>query len=317
MKRTTTITILSLAMAACSQTGTHHNQADAPTTQHDAQGQSDMPITSGKRTIFTIVMENHDYAEIIGSTNAPFINGLLAQGGLATAYKDTGHPSLPNYLNMISGANQYPGIVDLTPTFFPFPVNQPNLGTQMTTANVAWRAYAEDMGTPCTLSDSGNYATKHEPFLYFTDMQMAMPCAQHNVDFTQNFTTDLAANTYSYMWITPNLLDDGHDPSTDPVTGLKQSDTWASTWIPQIMNSPGYKAGGVIFITWDEAEGRNGDDPDKIPMIILSPKIKQAGMTSATAFTHTSYTATVEDMLGMPRLMTSMSSNNLMEFVNW
>jgi hypothetical protein len=42
---------------------------------------------------------------------------------------------------MASGATQYIGIVDLDPTFFPFPVDGDNLGTQLTTANVAWRSY--------------------------------------------------------------------------------------------------------------------------------------------------------------------------------
>jgi hypothetical protein len=147
---------------------------------------------------------------------------------------------------------------------WPFPSASQNLGTQMSAANVTWRAYGEDMGTACNLSDSGNWATKHEPFLYFTDMQAMGVCATNNVDFATSFATDLAANTYRYMWITPNLLDDGHDPTTDPVTGLKQSDAWMQTVIPQIQASAGYKNGGVIFITWDEAEGRNGDDPDPV-----------------------------------------------------
>ena len=118
------------------------------------------------------------------------------------------------------------------------------------------------------------------------------------------------------MWITPNLLDDGHDPQTDPVTGLHQADTWLSHEVPKILASPGYQAGGVLFITWDEAEGRNGDDPDQIPMIILSPRLKHAGMTSATALNHGSYLATVEDLLGLPRLETVMNATNLMEFLN-
>jgi hypothetical protein len=316
MKRTLGIVLF---FVACSHAGGTNDHPDAKVViHHDAPVLPiDAPNVTSARTIFTIVMENHDYAESIGSPNAPYVNSLLAQGALATAYKDTGHPSLPNYLNMVSGANQYPGFIDLTPKFFPFPVNQPNLGTQMTSAGIPWRVYAEDMGTPCNLTDSGNYATKHVPFLYFDDMQAMAPCAQNNVDFAANFTTDMAANTYRYMWITPNLVNDGHDPAADPVGALQHSDTWLSTLIPQIMQSPGYKAGGVIFLTWDEAEGRNGDSADLIPMIILSPKVKTAGMTSATAFTHTSYAATVEDMLAMPRLAKTMASNNLMEFVNW
>src|SRR6476646_137553 len=136
-----------LVFAACSSNGGGNGggTADAPPGGGSAgQGSSYMDAqTSGaKPTIFTIVLENHDYAEIIGSTNAPYINSLVAMGGLATNYKDTNHPSLPNYLHMISGADQYPGFVDVDPTSAPyFPANAQNLGTQLEAANIKWRSY--------------------------------------------------------------------------------------------------------------------------------------------------------------------------------
>src|SRR6185295_9167062 len=80
---------------------------DSPVTHPDT------PTMQGDATIYTIVLENHDYNEIVGSSNAPYINSLIAQGGLATKYKDTIHPSLGNYLYMISGDNQYPGGFDV------------------------------------------------------------------------------------------------------------------------------------------------------------------------------------------------------------
>jgi len=282
----------------------------------DGGGMTPDAPNGAKPIIFTIVMENHDYAEIVGSANAPYFNSLIDSYGLATNYKDTGHPSLPNYLNMISGDNQYPGFVDVGPKQVPyFPSKNDNLGNQMTGAGIPWRSYQESMGSPCRLTDNGDYATKHDPFLYFDNIQNGANnlCADTSVDYTE-FAADLASNDYRYMWITPNLVDDGHNPTGDPVTGLKQSDTWASTEIPKIMASDGYKAGGVIFLTWDEAEGRTGDT-DRIPMIIISPRIKTAGMTSDTAYTHSSYLATVEDMLGLPRLGTVTNEPNMLEFL--
>ena len=320
--------VLASCLAACggSSTMPPGNNPDAPAGMStdggggsDGSGGIDAPVSGAKPTIFTILLENHDYAEIVGSSNAPYINNtLIAQGGLATNYKDSGtHPSLPNYLFLISGATQYFGLVDLDPTTWPFPVDQPNLGTQLEAANVAWRSYQESAGSACNLSGVGEYAPKHDPFLYFKDQVSGANnlCANTNVDYSQ-LDADLASNAYRYMWITPNLMDDGHDPSTDPVTGLKDADTWLSQNVPKILASPGYQAGGILFITWDEAEGRNGDDPDKIPMIILSPRLKHAGMTSATAYTHASYLATIEDLLGLPRLQTVTSTPNLMEFLN-
>ncbi|MDB4953788.1 MAG: phosphoesterase [Myxococcales bacterium] len=285
----------------------HHDAAvvnvDGDMSGHDALTPLDGPSTTAKPTVFTIVLENMDYNEIVGSSNAPYLNSLIAAGGLATNYKDTGHPSLPNYLHMISGANQYPGFIDVGPNFIWFPANVANLGTQLQAAHIKWRSYQESMGSACNLSDNGNYATKHDPFIYFQDMQTGTNgvCAATNVDFT-NFAADLATNDYRYMWITPNLIHDGHDPATDPVAALHTADTWMSTVVPSILASQGYTAGGVLLITWDESEGRNGDDPDKIPMVILSPKLKAHGMTSSVAYTHASYLATVEDLLSLPRL---------------
>lgn len=42
-----------------------------------------------------------------------------------------------------------------------------------------------------------------------------------------------------HMWITPNLDNDGHDPTTDPVTGLKNADAWMSHEVPKILASDG------------------------------------------------------------------------------
>jgi phosphatidylinositol-3-phosphatase len=321
MKRV--ITIGSLVLGACGGgNGMPMGNPDAKQTSDGNHSGSDgsvldpdgsMPM--GNATIFTIVLENHDYAEIVGSSNAPYINSLIASYGLATNYKDTNHPSLPNYLHMISGDDQYPGFIDIDPTTVPFfPANQPNLGTQLEAANIKWRSYQESMGSPCALSGSGSYAPKHDPFLYFTDMQASPLCADRNVDFG-SFAADLATNTFRYMWITPNLTDDGHDPSTDPVAALKTSDDWMAQHVPAILASDGFKNGGVLFVTWDEAEGRNGDDADKIPMIVISTKIKTPGMTSNTAFTHSSYAATVEDLLGLPRLDKVKTAASLMEFL--
>jgi phosphatidylinositol-3-phosphatase len=286
---------------------------DSPTHPGDGSGSG-----GGHPTIFTILLENHDYKEIVGSSNAPYINSLIAKYALATNYKDTGHPSTPNYLNLISGNNQYPGVIDVLPTAPPyFPSSAQNLATQLEAAGIPWRSYQDGETKACDLANDGNYAPRHDPFLYFSDQQTGPNgiCASTNVDYT-NFATDLAAGTYHYMWISPNLIDDGHNPSGDPVGALTASDTWLSNNVPAILASDAFTSGGVLFITWDEAEGRNGDDPDLIPMIVISPRVKTAGMTSATAYTHSSYLATVEDLLGLARLATVTSTPSMTEFLN-
>lgn len=267
-------------------------------------------------TVFTIVMASHDYAEIVGSSSAPYINSLIDSYGLATNYVDSGHPSLLNYLYLASGAAQYPGVIDIGPTTVPyFPSASDNLGNQLQTHGIPWRSYQESMGTPCTLTASGTYTPTHDPFLYFADIQTAGSlCATTNVDYSQ-FAGDLAAGTYRYMWITPNLVDSGHDPVANPVGALTASDAWLATEVPKILASSVYQAGGVIFLTWDQAVGRNGDSADRVPMIIISPRIKSVGFKSGNPYSHASYLATVEDMFGLPGLAAAQTANNMLEFL--
>jgi hypothetical protein len=61
--------------------------------------------------IFFIRMENHAISQIIGNTtDAPLINHLAHRYAMATNYHGVTHPSLPNYLSMISG--DFQGIWD-------------------------------------------------------------------------------------------------------------------------------------------------------------------------------------------------------------
>jgi len=289
-----------------------------PADMAGMMGSGDLAMQQmGFTTVFTIILENNNYADIIGNmAGAPYINSIASKYGLATMYYDSGsHPSLPNYLYMASGDTQYPGGVDCDPTQLcdfvtQFPVDKDNLGNQLQTHGVAWRSYQESMVTPCKLSASGNYAPKHDPFLYFTDIQKGANnlCAQTNVDYG-SFAADLAAGTYRYMWITPNLLDDGHNPTNDPAQGLKQADTWLSTELPKILASPTYQAGGVVFITWDEAEDGTGH----IPMIVISPRGKPSYQATAK-YDHASFLATVEDIFGFPRLGKAATAQTMMEF---
>ncbi len=61
--------------------------------------------------IFLVMMENHGYGEIVGNTaDAPYVNSLVSQYGVATNYYGVTHPSSPNYLATISG--DFQGIFD-------------------------------------------------------------------------------------------------------------------------------------------------------------------------------------------------------------
>jgi hypothetical protein len=55
--------------------------------------------------VFLIMMENQTNTDILGNPNAPFINSYAGVANQATNYFAVGHPSAPNYLEIIGGSN--------------------------------------------------------------------------------------------------------------------------------------------------------------------------------------------------------------------
>ena len=49
-------------------------------------------------------MENHSLGQILGNRQAPFLNRVARRYQVATRFYAPAHPSLPNYLAMISGS---------------------------------------------------------------------------------------------------------------------------------------------------------------------------------------------------------------------
>jgi hypothetical protein len=71
------------------------------------------PAQAAPKHLFLIMMENRSTEDIFGNTaDAPYINQLIKQPGVlyATQYFGVTHPSLPNYLALVSGSTQ--GIFD-------------------------------------------------------------------------------------------------------------------------------------------------------------------------------------------------------------
>ena len=255
-------------------------------------------------TVFLILMENHDWSAIKGSASAPYINGtLLPSASHAEQYYNPPaiHPSLPNYLWLEAGQNF--GILDDNDPSTNHQATTMHLVTQMTGAGVTWRAYEEDIpGTACPLSNTGNYAVRHDPFVYFDDITTgpAASCTQNVRPYTE-LAADLAANSVArYNFITPNVCDDMHDDKSNNSTcastdSVRDGDTWLSTEVPKIQASAAYKNGGAIFITWDEGEGDDGP----IGMIVLSPLAKGAAYSSSTHYSHSSTLRTMQTIFGL------------------
>jgi hypothetical protein len=265
--------------------------------------------------VIWIWMENHSYGDIVGNTSqAPYINSLAAECGLATNYHNISHPSLPNYIAGTSGLSVSQLKVfksDCKPSKH-CSTAAPSIFGQ----GESWRAYEESMPSACDPSNSGEYAVRHNPPPYYT---MLSGCASFDVPYTQ-LASDLAANTLpAFSFVTPNLISDMHDGT------INQGDTWLADNLPVILNSAQYQSGTTaVFITWDEgAGGKSGEDcaanpTDEschVPTIVISPSTP-VGSTSSALFNHYSLLGTTESLLGLPQLGQAATSPTMTSAFN-
>lgn len=246
-----------------------------------------------------IIMENKDNTEVVGSKNAPYFNSLIPQYSLADNYLAITHPSLPNYLAILGGSTF--GITnDCTSCY----VNAPNLVDQLEQAHKTWKAYMESMPSTCFIGSSGEYAQKHDPFIYFDDIRTnAKRCA--NIVPSSNLSKDFQSTntTPDLFFLTPNLCNDMHD------CPVSTGDTWLANNVPAILKSPAFtKQNSLLVITWDEGE-TSGDN--RIPTILLGNAAKK-GYVSQTKYTHYSLLKTIEDAWNLPPLTTNAAQSNNM-----
>ncbi len=121
------------------------------------------------------------------------------------------HPSLPNYLQLYGGSN-YNITTDCNPSSSCH-VSATNLADNLEAKGLTWKGYMEAMPAPCTLKVSGNYAPKHNPFVYFDDIRNNKARCDSGVVPYTSLATDLAsaATTPNYAFISPDLCNDTHD----------------------------------------------------------------------------------------------------------
>ncbi|HJX96410.1 MAG TPA: alkaline phosphatase family protein [Candidatus Acidoferrum sp.] len=162
-----------------------------------------------------------------------------------------------------------------------YPSSIKTLPDQLNAVGKTWRGYMGDMGNDPTresatcghpvlntadLTQSAEapsasvplgdqYASRHDPFVYFHSIIDSPDCEKNVVNLTQ-LPLDLAREetTPNFVFITPNLCDDGHDApcKNGQPGGLVSADAFLQKWIPLIQASKAYQRDGLIVINFDE-----------------------------------------------------------------
>lgn len=240
--------------------------------------------------VVVIVTENREFEDIIGSTKMPNFNGWAKQYALLTEYYGVTHPSLPNYLTMISG--DYFGIQsDCTDCY----VRAQSLPDLLEAAGRTWKTYQEGLPKPgFTGPGSGRYAQRHNPFVYFDAIRLNPERCRRCVVPLDDLASDLEQDRLpDFSFIMPDLCNSAHD------CGIQVNDAWLSRIVNSILKSPSFDRTSLIVLTFDEgttARSCCGSPPlaagGRIATVLISPLVKP-GFRDATPYSHYSLLKTI------------------------
>lgn len=255
----------------------------------------------GIRHVVLIMMENHEYNSIIGSSSAPYLNKLANTYALATSYYAKFHPSLPNYLALTGGSNF--GITsDCTPST-KCSTTGSSIFSLVSNAGLTWKTYAEEMPQNCALSDYGTssnkYMVHHNPGAYYTSVRSQ--CDSNDVPMgslnSGNLYKDVkSGNLPNLAIIIPDVCNDMHSCS------VSTGDKYLSQLIPLLQSSPEYSS-TVILVTWDEGSTTDTSyGGGHVAMIVVGPSTLVKYGKFSTTYTHYSTLATIEDIFRLGNL---------------
>jgi hypothetical protein len=236
-----------------------------------------------------VVFENRDFAQVIGSADAPTFTRLARRYALLADYRGVAHPSLPNYLALVSGSTH--GITSDCTTCG---VAGRNLADTLERAGKTWKTYAEGLPRPgFTGPWAGRYAKKHDPFVYFDDVATRPSRLRRIVPLTQ-FTRDLAAKRLpDFSLVVPDLCHDMHDCSV--ATG----DAWLASFLRPLLRGKALGR-GVVFVVFDEGAGSEGGG-GHVPALAVGPLVRP-GARVQVPLDHYGLLRTIEDAWSLPRL---------------
>lgn len=188
--------------------------------------------------IVVIVFENKESTSVLGNRSAPTFNSYARRYANLTRYYGVTHPSLPNYLALVSGSTQ--GITnDCTRCV----ASGESLADTIEASGRTWKTYAEGLPSAGYLGPfSGRYVKKHNPFAYFPDVADNPSRRARIVPLTE-LAGDVRARTLpNFLLVVPDLCHSMHDCS------VRVGDTWLRRNAPSLLSLPKT----VVFVVFDE-----------------------------------------------------------------
>jgi hypothetical protein len=234
------------------------------------------------------IFENKRQSQIIGSSEAPYLTGLAAQGANFTQSFALRHPSQPNYLDLFSGSNQ--GVTDNS---CPHTFGSGNLAHQLIGSGRTFVGYAENLpsaGSDVCAADGALYARKHAPWTNFSNLHqttVSRPYSEFPTDFTRLPTVS---------FVVPNQCNDMHDGP--PNCWVSTGDTWAKNHLDAYAQWA-KTHNSLLIVTWDEDDSCGGC-VNQIATFFVGARIIPGNYSER--IDHFTVLRTIETMYGLPAL---------------
>lgn len=242
--------------------------------------------------IVVVVFENKEAGSVLGNKAAPTFNAYARRYANLARYYGVTHPSLPNYLALVSGSTQ--GITsDCTSCV----VSATSLADTIEATGRTWKTYAEGLPSPGFLGGfSGRYAKKHDPFAYFRDIANAPKRRARIVPLTQ-LNRDLAAGMLpDFSLVIPDLCHSMHDCSV----GV------GDAWLRRTMTPLLRLSNTAVFVLFDEGSSSERGGGHTAALVVGSAVRRGARFAGVTG--HYGALRTIELSWGLPFLGRSASA---------
>ena len=228
--------------------------------------------------IVIVIEENRSFSQIIGNSDAPYINELARRGALFTQSYGVTHPSQPNYLALFSGTTR-----SITSDACPLDLSGDNLAGSLLAKGFSFASYAESM--PEAAYEGciyGAYRRKHNPVANWKEL------AAHNQPFSA-FPADYR-QLPAVSLVIPDQLNDMHDGS------IEQGDAWLKEKIEPYARWA-LTHNSLLIVTWDEDDG---SELNRIATVFVGAVVKHGRY--AQRISHYNLLRTVEEMYELPHL---------------
>ncbi len=266
---------------------------------------ADFPTTI--QHVVVIMDENKEWSTVW--EHGPYEVSLARTYANLSQFYAIRQASWPSYVGATSGD---------TPPAGPTPINVQNLADLTTAHGETWAQWSESAVGTCDRTDNVAhlYDTAHVPFVWYDDVYGNS--AECNADvvpmtLTQMQTAFASGTLPNYLFITPNVYDDGHTYSrtctpgvtNQPIAETECADAWLQALLnPLIGNTPLF-AHTAVFITYDQTQTSDnsgsivGASGGHVYASVVSPVVIP-GYSATTPYTDTNLLTTTEWLLGLP-----------------